>query len=184
MSRKTARACAGFPDRSNCIADASCSVIEGTGRDVLLLMRRRGGGFWRMGRDSNPPEGMAEGEGFEPPVGCPTTVFKTAALNRSANPPTVTLAGFGSGRACRRLTPVGLAFAETRPATAAGTSRHIKRRPRHRPKNPTGGAFSRPVQSTALPPIHIFRHSPVPGQRRPIIHALSAAWNAVPLASD
>jgi hypothetical protein len=29
----------------------------------------------------------AEGEGFEPPVGFPTTVFKTAALNRSANPP-------------------------------------------------------------------------------------------------
>lgn len=30
---------------------------------------------------------LAEGEGFEPPVSCPTTVFKTAALNRSANPP-------------------------------------------------------------------------------------------------
>jgi hypothetical protein len=25
----------------------------------------------------------AEGEGFEPPVGCPTAVFKTAALNRT-----------------------------------------------------------------------------------------------------
>ena len=30
---------------------------------------------------------LAEGEGFEPPVSCPTTVFKTAAFNRSANPP-------------------------------------------------------------------------------------------------
>jgi hypothetical protein len=30
---------------------------------------------------------LAEGEGFEPPVGCPTTVFKTAAFNHSANPP-------------------------------------------------------------------------------------------------
>jgi hypothetical protein len=29
----------------------------------------------------------AEGEGFEPPVGCPTTVFKTVALDRSAIPP-------------------------------------------------------------------------------------------------
>ena len=30
---------------------------------------------------------MAEGEGFEPPVGCPTAVFKTAALVHSAIPP-------------------------------------------------------------------------------------------------
>src|SRR5690625_392600 len=31
---------------------------------------------------------MAEGEGFEPPIGRnPITVFKTAAFNRSANPP-------------------------------------------------------------------------------------------------
>lgn len=32
---------------------------------------------------------VAEGEGFEPPVGLPTTVFKTAALNRSAIPPQI-----------------------------------------------------------------------------------------------
>ncbi len=30
---------------------------------------------------------MAEGEGFEPPVGCPTAVFKTAAFSHSATPP-------------------------------------------------------------------------------------------------
>ena len=30
---------------------------------------------------------MAEREGFEPPVSCPTTVFKTAALNHSAISP-------------------------------------------------------------------------------------------------
>ena len=30
---------------------------------------------------------LAEGEGFEPPVTCATTVFKTAAINRSAIPP-------------------------------------------------------------------------------------------------
>jgi hypothetical protein len=30
---------------------------------------------------------LAEGEGFEPPVGCPTAVFKTAALDHSAIPP-------------------------------------------------------------------------------------------------
>ncbi len=30
---------------------------------------------------------MAEREGFEPPEGCPSTVFKTAALNRSATSP-------------------------------------------------------------------------------------------------
>ena len=28
-----------------------------------------------------------EGEGFEPPEGCPSTVFKTAAIDRSAIPP-------------------------------------------------------------------------------------------------
>ncbi len=32
-------------------------------------------------------ETVARGEGFEPPVGCPTTVFKTVAFNHSANPP-------------------------------------------------------------------------------------------------
>ena len=26
---------------------------------------------------------LAEGEGFEPPVGCPTAVFKTAAIDRT-----------------------------------------------------------------------------------------------------
>ena len=30
---------------------------------------------------------LAEEEGFEPPVGLPTTVFKTAAFNHSATPP-------------------------------------------------------------------------------------------------
>ena len=30
---------------------------------------------------------MAEEEGFEPPVPCGTTVFKTAALDHSATPP-------------------------------------------------------------------------------------------------
>ena len=30
---------------------------------------------------------VAEEEGFEPPVGLPTTVFKTAAFNHSATPP-------------------------------------------------------------------------------------------------
>ena len=30
---------------------------------------------------------LAEGEGFEPPVTFATTVFKTAAINRSAIPP-------------------------------------------------------------------------------------------------
>ena len=30
---------------------------------------------------------MAEGEGFEPSVSCPTPVFKTGALNHYATPP-------------------------------------------------------------------------------------------------
>ncbi len=30
---------------------------------------------------------LAEREGFEPPEGCPSTVFKTAALNHSATSP-------------------------------------------------------------------------------------------------
>ena len=32
---------------------------------------------------------MAEGEGFEPPTPCGVAVFKTAALDRSATPPSV-----------------------------------------------------------------------------------------------
>jgi hypothetical protein len=32
---------------------------------------------------------MAEEEGFEPPVSCPTTVFKTAAFDHSATPPQI-----------------------------------------------------------------------------------------------
>jgi hypothetical protein len=32
---------------------------------------------------------MAEAEGFEPPVPCDTSVFKTGALSRSATPPLV-----------------------------------------------------------------------------------------------
>ena len=36
---------------------------------------------------------MAEGEGFEPPVPFGTTVFKTIAIDHSAIPPLVRLAG-------------------------------------------------------------------------------------------
>ena len=36
--------------------------------------------------------GLAEGEGFEPPVTCATAVFKTAAFDRSAIPPMAMLA--------------------------------------------------------------------------------------------
>ena len=35
---------------------------------------------------------LAEREGFEPPVGCPTTVFKTAAFDHSATSPRVVAA--------------------------------------------------------------------------------------------
>lgn len=34
---------------------------------------------------------MAEGEGFEPPLACTKTVFKTVAFGHSANPPLVPL---------------------------------------------------------------------------------------------
>lgn len=40
---------------------------------------------------------VARGEGFEPPVGCPTAVFKTAAFNHSANPPFTAGAFLGLG---------------------------------------------------------------------------------------
>ena len=36
---------------------------------------------------------MAKGEGFEPPDGCPSVVFKTTALSRSATPPLAPEAG-------------------------------------------------------------------------------------------
>ena len=42
----------------------------------------------RSANSGTSPEGsQAEGEGFEPPVGCPTAVLKTAAFVRSAIPP-------------------------------------------------------------------------------------------------
>ncbi len=41
----------------------------------------------RCAMDGMPSHEMAEREGFEPPEGCPSTVFKTAALNRSATSP-------------------------------------------------------------------------------------------------
>lgn len=37
-------------------------------------------------------EGLAEAEGFEPPVGCPTAVFKTAAFDHSATLPRAEMA--------------------------------------------------------------------------------------------
>jgi hypothetical protein len=41
---------------------------------------------------------LAEGVGFEPTVGCPTSVFKTDAIDHSATPPSVTCAGgYGGG---------------------------------------------------------------------------------------
>ena len=41
---------------------------------------------------------MAEGEGFEPPDGCPSTVFKTAAFDRSANLPYVAIVSYSAVR--------------------------------------------------------------------------------------
>lgn len=35
---------------------------------------------------------FAEAKGFEPPVGCPTAVFKTAAFDHSATPPSLGVA--------------------------------------------------------------------------------------------
>ena len=37
----------------------------------------------------NPVPPLAEGEGFEPPVGCPTPVFKTGTIGLSVIPPGV-----------------------------------------------------------------------------------------------
>ena len=51
---------------------------------------------------------MAEGEGFEPPVTCATTVFKTAALNRSANPPLSIVRGLTRTPGIARNKPIGL----------------------------------------------------------------------------
>jgi hypothetical protein len=48
------------------------------------------GGRTRPGYATSPliaSQFLAEGEGFEPPVGCPTVVFKTTALVHSAIPP-------------------------------------------------------------------------------------------------
>ena len=36
---------------------------------------------------NHSPVNLAEGEGFEPPVGCPTSVFKTGPLDRSGTLP-------------------------------------------------------------------------------------------------
>ncbi len=45
----------------------------------------------RLNRKSSNELHLAEGEGFEPPDSCPSTVFKTAAFDRSANLPFVPL---------------------------------------------------------------------------------------------
>ena len=42
---------------------------------------------------------MAEGEGFEPPLACAKAVFKTAAFDHSATPPS--LSGTGTARGSR-----------------------------------------------------------------------------------
>ena len=42
---------------------------------------------WKNDRLATSEIGMAEGVGFEPTVGFPTAVFKTAAINRSTTPP-------------------------------------------------------------------------------------------------
>src|SRR5437867_6866215 len=61
----------------------------------------------------NSPQGRAEGEGFEPPGHCCPTVFKTAAINRSAIPPS------GSIPTSKQLSGVGFrdgGYPERKPA--------------------------------------------------------------------
>ena len=45
----------------------------------------------------------AEDEGFEPPVRCRTTVFKTAAIDHSANPPWGGVAPFGIAKVVKKF---------------------------------------------------------------------------------
>ena len=52
---------------------------------------------------------MAEKEGFEPPEGCPSTVFKTAAFDRSATSPDYCCNGFSS--VTHRLPTLNVPFA-------------------------------------------------------------------------
>ena len=51
---------------------------------------------------------MAEGEGFEPPVPCGTSVFKTDALNHSATPPDASGRKDSVSRAARQSKRVSL----------------------------------------------------------------------------
>ena len=49
---------------------------------------------------------MAEGVGFEPTVGCPTSVFKTDAIDHSATPPVMWWGGYGGGWARVQAKPL------------------------------------------------------------------------------
>jgi hypothetical protein len=55
--------------------------------DIRLMGGMSGGCLYDRQESRVTARFVAEKEGFEPPVGCPTTVFKTAALNRSATSP-------------------------------------------------------------------------------------------------
>ena len=100
------------------------------------------------------PQTVARGEGFEPPVGCPTTVFKTVAFNHSANPPCggcvlrLFLSGAvssakGSIRSIPHLVNAGTCGQPT--STPAGPARRGAARPT------TGSAARPPGASAALP---------------------------------
>lgn len=55
---------------------------------------------------------LARGEGFEPPVGCPTTVFKTVAFNHSTNPPFLVLGASEALLSAKRSIGVGMLFCQ------------------------------------------------------------------------
>ena|GEM_PF-5611579 len=59
--------------------------------EVFSPLNRLAGGsdrpLWHLPQQEGTIAKSAEGEGFEPPVGRPTTVFKTAAIVHSAIPP-------------------------------------------------------------------------------------------------
>ena len=95
-----------YPDET--FFAGACAGAEGVEGDTGALGRIENGGTIRnTNRDSIRLERyfmhVTEEEGFEPPVPYGTAVFKTAALNHSATPPTVFPARGSAPQRCKGL---------------------------------------------------------------------------------
>lgn len=94
---------------------------------------------------------LAESKGFEPLVPCGTTVFKTAAIDRSAIPPRLPdyrTIPTRQGKGPRPVVPVG-ASAGAHPHALTGTA--ATRHGQHHRRTPPGGAHGHRARRGTAP---------------------------------